>query len=110
MKSSKERRANIRFDEDEYIRICKDAQIYGETIPGVLRAVYFDRLPPGPKFSKDDAIRISTAISRVGNNINQIARHLNGGGGSSAIQTVLTEVAEQLRILKYFAVGTNGNS
>lgn len=110
MKSSKERRANIRFDEDEYIRICSDAQIYGETVPSVLKAVYFERLPPGPKFSKDDAIRISTAISRVGNNINQIARHLNSGGGTTAIQTVLTEVAEQLRILKYFAVGTDGNS
>lgn len=109
MKSSKERRANIRFDEDEYMRICNDAKIYGETIPGVLKAVYFERLPSAPKFSKDDAIRISTAISRVGNNINQIARHLNSGGGANALGTVLMEVAEQLRVLKYFAVGTNGN-
>jgi hypothetical protein len=109
MKSSKERRANIRFDEDEYMRICNDAKIYGETIPGVLKGVYFERLPPGPKFSKDDAIRISTAISRVGNNINQIARHLNSGGGTNALGAVLTEVAEQLRVLKYFAVGTDGN-
>jgi len=109
MKSSKERRANIRFDEDEYMRICNDAKIYGETVPGVLKAVYFERLPPGPKFSKDDAVRISTAISRVGNNINQIARHLNSGGGASALGAVLTDVAEQLRVLKYFAVGTDGN-
>lgn len=109
MKSSKERRANIRFDEDEYMRICNDAKIYGETVPGVLKAVYFERLPQGPKFSKDDAIRISTAISRVGNNINQIARHLNSGGAAGGLGAVLTEVAEQLRVLKYFAVGADGN-
>ena len=109
MKHSKERRANIRFDEDEYIRLCNDAKIYGETVPGVLKAVYFERLPLGPKFSKDDAIRISAAINRVGNNINQIARHLNSGGGFTALNSVLTEVAEQLSILKYFAVGIDGH-
>lgn len=109
MKSSKDRRANIRFDEDEYMRICNDAKIYGETVPGVLKAVYFERLPPAPKFSKDDAIRISTAISRVGNNVNQIAKHLNSGGGTSGLGAVLTEVSEQLRVLKYFAVGVDGH-
>lgn len=108
MKNSKERRANIRFEEEEYIRVCSDAKIYGETIPGVMKAVYFERLPPDPKFSKDDAIRIVAAINRVGNNINQIARHLNGGSDHSVVSPVLVDVAEQLRILKCFAVGIDG--
>jgi len=108
MKNSKERRANIRFDEAEYLQLCNDAKIYGETVPGVLKAVYFERLPTAPKFTKDDAIRIVTAINRVGNNVNQIARHLNSGGHSAVIP-VLTDVTEQLRILKYFAVGADGN-
>lgn len=109
MKNSKERRANIRFDEAEYLQLCNDAKIYGETVPGLLKAVYFTRLPSAPKFTKDDAIRIVTAINRVGNNVNQIARHLNSGGGHSAVISVLTDVTEQLRILKYFAVGADGN-
>jgi Bacterial mobilisation protein (MobC) len=109
MKNSKERRANIRFDEAEYLQICNDAKIYGETVPGLLKGVYFDRLPSAPKFSKDDAIRIVTAINRVGNNINQIARHLNSGGSQTAVNPILIDVTEQLRILKYFAVGTDGN-
>ena len=50
-----------------------------------------------------------TAINRVGNNVNQIARHLNTGGGSSEVNPVLADVAEQLRVLKYFAVGADGN-
>ena len=107
--SSKERRANIRFDEDEYLQVCNDAKVYGDTVPGMLKAVYFERLPPAPKFTKDDAIRIVTAINRVGNNINQIARHLNSGGGHSVVNPVLTDVTEQLRILKYFAVGADGH-
>lgn len=105
MKNSKDRRANVRFDEDEYIRICSDAKIFGETIPSVLKAVYFDRLPKEPKFSKDDVIRIVAAINRVGNNVNQIARHLNSGSDQSQVMAVLRDVAEQLHFLKCFAVG-----
>ena len=33
MKSSKDRRANIRFDEQEYMQICNDARIHGNTVP-----------------------------------------------------------------------------
>lgn len=109
MKDSKERRANIRFDEEEYIQICSDAKTYGETIPAMLKAVYFERLPADPKFSKDDVIRIVAAINRVGNNVNQIARHLNNGSDQSQVLAVLMDVAEQLRILKCFAVGTDGS-
>jgi hypothetical protein len=109
MKSSKERRTNIRFDEEEYLQVCSDAKVYGETVPGVMKSVYFDRLPPSPKFTKDDAIRIVMAINRVGNNVNQIARHLNSGGSLPTVSSVLTDVSEQLRILKYFAVGADGN-
>lgn len=109
MKHSKERRANIRFDEQEYIQVCNDARVYGDTVPAMMKAVYFERLPSAPKFSKDDALRIVTAINRVGNNINQIARHLNSGGSPNAVNPVLTDVTEQLSILKYFAVGLDGH-
>lgn len=109
MKNSKERRANIRFDEQEYIQVCSDARIYGDTVPAMLKAVYFERLPKAPKFSKEDALRILTAINRVGNNINQIARHMNSGGSANSVNPVLTEVMEQLSILKYFAVGVDGH-
>lgn len=75
----------------------------------MLKAVYFERLPSAPKFSKDDALRIVKAINRVGNNINKIARHLNSGGSPNTVNQVLTDVTEQLSILKYFAVGLDGH-
>lgn len=108
MTNFKERRANIRFDEQEYIQVCNDTRIYGDTVPGMLKSVYFERLPTAPKFSKDDALRIVMAINRVGNNINQIARHLNTGGGQNSVSPMLMDVTEQLSILKYFAVGIDG--
>lgn len=58
MKSSKDRRANIHFNEAQYKRISNDAKMYGETVPGVLKNAYFERLPPEPKLSADDAIQI----------------------------------------------------
>jgi len=58
MKSSKDRRANIRFNEAKYKRISNDAKMYGETVPDALKTVYFERLQPEPKFRADDAIRI----------------------------------------------------
>ncbi|MGE0175140.1 MAG: plasmid mobilization relaxosome protein MobC [Oligoflexales bacterium] len=109
MKLSKERRANIRFDEQEYFQICNDATIYGDTVPGMLKAVYFKRLPPAPKFSKDDALHIVMAINRVGNNINQIARHINSGGSPNAVNSGLSDVRHQLSLLKYFVVGVDGH-
>ena len=104
MRSSKERRANIRFSEEEYSRVSNDAVSYGETVPGIVKAVYFDHLPPLPKYAREDAVRILAAINRVGNNINQIARQVNTGIGGN-VATLLQEAVTYLSILKAHTVG-----
>lgn len=109
MKTSETGSSHVRFTEDQYGRIADDARIYGKSIPDLLRAAYFDSLPPRPAFSVEDAKRIVSAINRVGNNVNQIARHLNSGF-RSGFAPVLDEIRAHLIAIRNFAVGVNGNS
>ncbi len=101
--------SHVRFTEDQYSQISDDARVYGKSIPDLLRAAYFGSLPPRPAFSVEDAKRIVAAINRVGNNVNQIARHLNSGF-RSGFAPVLDEIRAHLIAIRNFTVGANGNS
>lgn len=45
----------VRFSEDEYRRIHEDADVYNESIPGLLKSVYFSVKLPRPFMYPDDA-------------------------------------------------------
>ena len=109
MKRSDAGSSHVRFTEDQYSRIEDDARIYGKSIPELLRAAYFGSLPPRPAFSVEDAKRIVIAINRVGNNVNQVARHVNSGF-RSGFAPMLDEIRAHLLAIRNFAVGLNGNS
>jgi hypothetical protein len=76
---AKARCSLVRFSAEQFERIKGDARTFGQSIPELLRSAYFGRKLVTPRFSVSDAERIVTAINRVGNNVNQIAKHLNSG-------------------------------
>jgi len=52
----------------------------GLTIPKLLKESFFSQSGViTPNFSRDDTITILKHLSAIGNNLNQIARHLNSG-------------------------------
>lgn len=79
MNQSRHNRSHLRFTAEEYERLVTDAKTYGETIPNLIKAVYFKKKLPPPAMAKGDAERVLAALNRIGNNVNQIARQLNAG-------------------------------
>lgn len=75
----------VRLTPAEHFRLAKDAAVRGCSLPEALRVGYFRGAAVAPLLAAADARAILVALTRIGNNINQIARRLNGGwrGGFS---------------------------
>ena len=89
-------RANVRFSEQEYEFICKEAANVGETVPGLLKKAYFSRQSSGRRFTCDDTKRLVASLNRIGNNLNQITKKINSGfreGFRNGVQEVANELS-----------------
>lgn len=69
----------VRFRNDEYARIAQDSVNSGKSIPQLLKEKYFRKSSPMPLLNKPDVALLRTELSRIGNDINQIARRINSG-------------------------------
>ena len=71
----------VRLNDRDYDRIQKMCETTGESAPELLRTALLDRKDlERPHFSKEDAQEIKVGLNRLGNNINQLAKHVNSGG------------------------------
>ncbi len=73
-----------------------------------MKSVYFEKNLPQPTMSSDDAKVIIAALNRIGNNVNQIAKHLNSGI-REGFNPTLDEIAGSISSLRTFVLGTYGN-
>jgi hypothetical protein len=82
----------------QYTRLSRDSDLYGKSTPSLLRSVYFSGPMMAPLLAKSDERAILVALSRVGTNLNQIARKLNIGlsAGFNAEFTACREAFEAL--------------
>jgi hypothetical protein len=108
MKISAQKRSHVRFTEEEYEIIVKDANNYKHSIPEQLKSVFFCRKIATPVMYPDDARRAIVELNRIGNNVNQIARKLNSGS-RYGFTPVLEEMARDIRSMTYFLEGHDGN-
>lgn len=89
----------VRLSEVEYRSLASDAVMFGKNIPEMLREGYFRGgggitvLMPSA-----DTKALLVALSRVGNNLNQIARQLNQGS-PQRFSEELRYAAEELGLL-----------
>ncbi len=91
----------IRLSLAEQRRLATDAEILGKTAPEVMKDVYFGRAPTVPLLASADQQALMVALARIGNNMNQIARHLNSGGRPT-FQAELTLTLRELTALRSF--------
>ena len=74
----------IRFDEEEFARLDGRARDAGLTAGAYLRSCALGDAGPRAKrrvpVDREELARLSVAVGRVGNNVNQIAHALNSGG------------------------------
>ena len=102
-------RHNIRFTEGQHQQLTQDAEAYGMRIPDLIKAVYFEKRPARPAMHREDAQRVFAALTRIGNNINQIARQLNAGFRQGFNPTI-EEMREAILAMKHFVIGSHGHS
>ena len=106
--SKKSKSSCVRFSMDEYNRITSEAKVLGESIPTLLKMRYFNQKVIAPLLSGDDTRRVTVALSRIGNNVNQIARKINSGFREGSSQP-LESIAEDLRVIKTYLGGVCGS-
>jgi hypothetical protein len=109
MRGSEKRQTHIRFSEVEYNQLLNDSEVYGETVPNLMKAVYFRKKLLQPVMNREDALQVLTALNRIGNNANQIARQLNSGFRQGFNQ-VVEELRNDIQSMKHYILGLRGNS
>ena len=86
---------NIRVNEAEYAKIQASARIMGLTVPKYCKHLVMQSKLKEPKLADEEYHKIIVDLSRIGNNINQIARQLNQSKSEVAEEEWLA-VKEQL--------------
>ncbi len=84
----------VRMSPTEYQQIQKESEASGKSIPKLLRDSYFGKPPVRVLMNQKDVAILRKDLSRIGNNLNQIARKLNAGlmhGWSDSLDLVLEQ-------------------
>lgn len=108
MKISNNLRATVKFSEEDFERIRLDAFTKKKSVPQLLRDAYFSRLPTKVLFNPDTERQLFTELKRIGNNINQIAKHLNSG--ESVGKSEFEQLNTQFTVISNYIRGVSGNS
>ena len=79
VRASSNQSSHVRFAADQYQQIAQDSINSGKSIPQLLKEKYFSGPQIVPLLSKPDLALLRTELSRIGNNLNQIAKRINSG-------------------------------
>jgi len=91
---------NIRMTVDDYIKVSDNAETIGLSVAQYIRRKTTEKSLPKKKISPLDR-KLFIELSRVGNNLNQLAKAVNSGiHDPFSIQRQLEEVKRLLQYLK----------
>lgn len=69
----------LSLSQAEYTKLAKEAKETGKNVQTLIRDYLKEKKNVKPVMRPDEAKNIVTELKRIGNNVNQIARHLNSG-------------------------------
>ncbi len=102
--------SHVRFTEKELVIVHRMQKDTGLSIPDLLKKALFRRVDlVRPLFSKEDVDRLMVELRRQGNNINQIAKHINSGMQQGWNQSFNSLVSGYVSIRHMISVN-NGDS
>jgi methionine synthase I (cobalamin-dependent) len=97
-KRQRNRKTDIRWDNDEYSTLTEKAQETGLSRNAYVRAAVLGT--PGPRARRSPTVnaealgRATAALNKVGSNLNQVAHCLNAGGAGLTTQECYAALAE----------------
>lgn len=99
MKVNRKRNKQVSFrvNDDEYKQLQKKSEIANLSVPQYCKDVSLEKTIREPGIDYKGASEIALEIRRIGNNINQVAKHLNSGfdvsqGQISGLQKGLNDI------------------
>ena len=72
-------KTTVRLTEEQYLILQKFKEKLGVSLPSLLRTAFFNHQKMPMIIPKSDTTKLLNEIMRIGNNVNQIAKHLNSG-------------------------------
>lgn len=98
----------VRLKKEEFEKLLRDSFTLKKSKASLLRKKYFKGESWEVLMPECDARAVLVALSRIGTNVNQIARHLNSGI-KEGFNKDLVRIAEELTNLRNFIGGYCGN-
>ena len=92
----------LRFTDDEIAELKTASEERGEKIQSILKRAFFNGEVKRPIMNTKNSTMVVTELKRIGNNINQIAKHLNSGfrsGWNDSVERCSNELTEIRRAL-----------
>lgn len=91
------RQISFRLSDQEYKNLQLKSEILSLSIPQFCKDVALSKKIREPKIDNKGALQIASELRRIGNNVNQVAKHLNSGlnvseGQIKALQEELGEL------------------
>ena len=97
----------MRFSDDEFDRIKREAKLSGRSLPVILKKSHFSREEMKVLFNEGERHTFCTELRRIGNNINQIAKRVNSGA-LEGWYGEFTAAMKMISELQQMAVGIYG--
>ncbi|MCB0308269.1 MAG: plasmid mobilization relaxosome protein MobC [Bdellovibrionales bacterium] len=97
----------VRFKTPEYQLITEDSQKTNLSIPTLLKKSYFSKRHQFKLINTEEIKPIIFHLSKIGNNMNQIAKHLNAGI-RNGFNTEYDNMAEEFRKVQQVLVTVYG--
>lgn len=88
----------IRLTEHENQRLQKDARLSGKSPQTLIKNAYFKGGPLVLLMPDEERDKLMAQLHRIGNNVNQIAKHLNSGF-AYGFQQELESIRAQLTLI-----------
>ena len=88
----------IRLTDKEYSRLQSDAHLTGKSVQYLFKNAYFNGGPVVLLMRDEDRDRFMSQLHKIGNNVNQIAKHLNSGF-AFGFQDELESIRSQITLM-----------
>ena len=76
----KTKQINFRLSPSEYLHVQEQADKLGVSVSSYCQVLSVKTKLKAPKIAVEDSRKIAYELSKIGGNVNQIAKHMNQGG------------------------------
>jgi hypothetical protein len=93
--------SHVRFSKQQYLKLLKDKEMTGKSIPWLLKTVYFKKEISTPSLDSETRKAVRRELAGIGNNLNQLTRKVHTRIFGD-LQEELLEALQSIKTLRSF--------